>query len=88
MALHDPALIKSHAANQRAAALANVPDYVIAEFEAMTPAQRRYRYGIAEFEAIRFDVLAGRAGHPDNDYHRQSADNNRQTAAALKAIGL
>lgn len=85
---HDPALIEAHAANQRAVALANVPDYVIADFEAMTSAQRRYQHDVAELQAIRYDILAGRAGHPSNDYHRQCADNARRTAAALKAVGL
>lgn len=85
---HDPALIEAHAANQRAVALANVPDYVIADYEAMTPAQRRYQHGIAEFQADRHDILASRPGHPSNDYNRQCAANYRRTAAALKAIGL
>lgn len=85
---HDPALIKSHAANQRAIALANVPDYVVAEFEAMNAAQRRQLHWTADFHAGRYDILASRAGHPDNDYHRRCADAHRKTAAALQAIGL
>ena len=85
---HDPALIKAHAANQRAAALANVPDYVIAEFEAMTPAQRRVMHWNAEFHADRHTVRAGRVGHPSAAYDRKCAVAHRQTAAALQAIGL
>lgn len=88
MALHDPALIKSHAAAQRAAALANVPDYVVAEFKAMTSAQRRVMHWNAEFHATRHDVRAGRVGHPSAAYDRHCADVHRQTAAALQAIGL
>lgn len=88
VALHDPDLIKSHEANQRAIALANVPDYVIADFEAMTVGERRYKHEVASMQAIRFDLLAARPNHPSADYNRECAENARLTAAALKAVGL
>lgn len=88
MALHDPDLIKAHEANQRAIALANIPETAIRNFEAMSIGERRWTHLQAEMQASRYDLLAARPGHPDNGYHRQCAANRRATAAALKAIGL
>lgn len=88
MALHDPNLIEAFEKNQRAIALAGVPETAIRNFEAMSVAERRAAHFDAEFEARRHDMLASRPGHPSNDHHRQCAANRRATAAALKAVGL
>jgi len=87
VALHDPDLIKAFERN-RAAILAALPDVAMANFMAMSLAERRDRYETARFEAIRNDLLANRPGHPDADEFRRVADNARKTADALKAIGL
>lgn len=88
MAFHDPDLIKAHEANQRAIALANVPEAALVNFRAMSIGERRFRHETATMEAIRNDLLADRPGHPDADEFRLIAANARKTAAALKAIGL
>lgn len=87
MALHDPDLQKAHAANQRAIALANVSETVIRNFEAMTVGERRFAHEVAIQHAIQHDILA-RGPNRDADYHRSIAKDQRDTAAALKAIGL
>lgn len=81
-------LAKSFDANRQAIALANVPDYVIADFEAMTVGERRYKHEVASMQAIRHDILARRPNHPSADYHRDCAANARRTTEALKAVGL
>lgn len=89
MALHDPALIKSHEANQRAIALADFPETAIRNFEAMTVGERRFQHEVSEMQAIRHGILAGLKCNADlADYHRDCAEGFRRTAAALKAIGL
>lgn len=88
MARHDPDLTKAFKANRRAVALANVPDYVIADYEAMTVGERRHRHEVASMQAIRHGLLAKRPNHPSADYHRDCAANARRTAEALKAVGL
>ena len=88
MARHDPELTKAFTANRAAIAKAVVPETAIRNFEAMSVGERRFAHFTAEAEALRFDKLASRPGHPDNDYHRQCAANRRATADALKAVGL
>lgn len=88
MALYDPDLIKAHVANQRAIALAALPETAIRNFEAMPAHERRHRCEVARMEVIRNDLLANRPGHPNADQFRRIADNARKTVAALKALGL
>lgn len=88
MARHDPKLIEAFTANRAAIARAVVPETAIRNFEAMSIGERRWAHLQAELQAGRYDKLAARPGHPDNDYHRQCAANRRATAAALEAIGL
>lgn len=89
MALHDPDLIKAHAANQNAIALANVSETALNNFRAMTVGERRHRHEAATMEAIRNDLLANRpCNHSLAPHYRLIAANARKTAAALKAIGL
>ena len=89
MALHDPALIEAFETNQRAKALANVPETAIRNFEAMSIGERRWAHLNAEMQAKRNDALAEAPSNREcANYYRVAADGYRATADALKAIGL
>lgn len=88
--LHDPDLQKAFDANQRAKALANIPETAIRNFENMSIGERRWAHLQAEMQAMRHDKLAAtdEALGRDPSYNRRCAANRRATADALKAVGL
>lgn len=90
MSRHDPDLQKAFDTNQRAIALANIPETAIRNFEAMSIGERRWAHLQAEMQAMRHDKLAAtdEALGRDPGYNRWCAANRRATADALKAVGL
>lgn len=88
MARHDPELTKAFEVNRAAISVASISETAMQNFIAMSPAERRFKASAADIEAARCDILAGRPGHPDAEYYRDRAAQQRNVVAVLKAIGL